>query len=30
MTQQPRTIAQPPRKKKLGSKQSKRGIQLPR
>jgi len=30
MTQQPRTVAQPPRKKKLGTKQIKRGIQLPR
>jgi hypothetical protein len=30
MTQQPRTVAQPPRKQKLGTKQGKRGIQLPR
>jgi hypothetical protein len=30
MPQQPRSIVQPPRKKKLGSKQPKRGAQLPR
>jgi hypothetical protein len=30
MAQQPRTVTQPPRKKQLGTKQSKRGLQLPR
>jgi hypothetical protein len=30
MQQQPRTVTQPPRKKNLGTKQGKRGLQLPR